>query len=212
MQQHDKTILFDGSNLDNWVSEAGGPATWGLKDGAMTVTENDILSTETFRDAVIHLEFRVPYMPEAKGQWRGNSGVFIHGMYEIQVLDSYEVNIPGTGDCGAFYSMHAPLVNACKAPREWQSYDIFWRAPRGNDAGEVTEPARATVLHNGVLIHNNVVLLEPTAKRVRRGFDPAPLSTGPLLLQCHGSGDPVSYRNIWLQHLPLKGSDQYGPA
>lgn len=211
MQPHDTTILFDGTSLDNWVSEAGGPATWDLEDGAMTVTENDILTTETFRDAAIRLEFRVPYMPEAEGQWRGNSGVFIHGLYEVQVLDSSAANVPGTGDCGAFYNMHAPLVNACKPPREWQSLDIYFRAPRGESEGGPA-PARATVLLNDVLIHNNVELPEPTAKRIRQGFDPDPLTPGPLLLQCHGSGDKVSYRNIWLQHLPLKGSEQYGPS
>jgi hypothetical protein len=212
MDQHEKVMLFDGSSLDNWHSEGGGPARWRLEDDAMTVTEEDIISEEQFTDAVIHVEFRVPYMPEAEGQWRGNSGVFIQGRYEIQVLDSFDVNIPGKGDCGAFYDMHAPLVNACKAPREWQSYDVFFRSPRAGDDGEICEPARATVQHNGVLIHNNVELPEPTVNRMREGIDPDMTTPGPLLLQCHGDGDEVSYRNVWIQHLPLEGSDQYGPA
>lgn len=212
MKQHERVVLFDGKGLDNWKREDGGRPEWKLEDGTMTVVDHDIMSKETFGDAVIHVEFRVPYMPDAQGQWRGNSGVFLQGMYEIQVLDSYGVNIPGTGDCGAFYQMHAPLINACKAPLEWQSYDIFFRAARPDQSGEGRVPARVTILQNGILIHNNIELPKHTGNRIRGGFDPDPCTPGPLLLQCHAEGDPVSYRNIWIEHLPFEGSTQYGPG
>ncbi len=209
--QHETIVLFDGDRLDNWTSEKGGPAQWHVEGGVMTVTRDDIMTDETFDDAVLHIEFRTPYMPEATGQQRGNSGVFLQGRYEIQVLDSYQINIPGKGDCGAFYNMHAPLVNACKTPLEWQSYDVYFRAPRADDSGNITEAARATVLQNNILVQNNVELPRPTANRMRNGVDPDLSKPGPLVLQCHGQGDEVSYRNIWIQRLPLEGSGQYEP-
>jgi hypothetical protein len=201
-------VLFDGRDLRGWRHRrTGEPARWTVADGAMTVVRGtgDIVSEETFTDAFIHLEFREPDMPEAKGQAKGNSGVYIQGRYEIQVLDSYGWKVPGKGDCGAIYNQFAPLVNACKPPLEWQTYDIVFRAARVDDAGRVVENARITVLQNGLVIHNNVVLQGPTGGALDQDVG----RPGPLLLQDHG--DPVSYRNIWLVHLPPKGSDEYGP-
>lgn len=198
-------ILFNGRDVNNWHQRNGDPATWHVEDGVMTVVKGDILSQETFRDAFVHLEFRVPDMPEATGQAKGNSGVFLQGRYEIQVLDSYGIHIPGKGDCGAIYDQFAPLVNACKPALEWQSYDIVFRAPRVNEAGEVTERARMTVLQNGQVIQNNVELPGPTGGAINHNVG----EPGPLLLQDHR--DKVQYRNVWMVHLPLEGSDIYEP-
>lgn len=198
-------ILFNGKDLDNWHQPDGQPPVWEVKDGAMTVTAWNIMSRETFADAFIHIEFREPDMPQAKGQAKGNSGIFLQGRYEIQVLDSYGIKIPGKGDCGAVYAQYAPLVNACKPPLEWQSYDIIFRAPRVDSSGKVTELGRVTLLQNDTVIQNNVEVLGPNVSPVDMNLG----QPGPLVLQAHGS--PVEYRNIWLVHLPPKGSDTYEP-
>jgi len=198
-------ILFDGKGLRNWHYAGGEPALWKVADGAMTIGRGNIVTGETFSDAFIHIEFMEPDMPRATGQAKGNSGIYIQGRYEIQVLDSYGLNIPGKGDCGAIYGQYAPLVNACKPPLEWQTCDTVFRAPRVDNSGKVTEPGRMTVLQNGVVIHNNVELLGPTVGSLAGTVG----EPGPLLLQDHGS--PVQYRNIWLVRLPLKGSDAYEP-
>lgn len=201
------TLLFNGRDLDNWHTRSGAPAGWSVSDGVMTVVPRtgDIMSVERFTDFQMHLEFMIPDMPEAKGQARGNSGVFLQGRYEIQVLDSYNIDIPGKGDCGAFYNASAPLVNACLPPLQWQTYDVFFRAPRLNAQGEVVERVRITVLQNGVTIQNNVELPGVSGGEIdNRVGEP-----GPLLLQDHGN--LVRYRNIWVLELPLKGSDTYEP-
>jgi hypothetical protein len=197
--------LFDGKDLSHWRTREGQPAAWRVADGAMTAHGGDIASQETFRDFRLHVEFRVPNMPEARGQEKGNSGVYLQGRYEIQVLDSYGFKVPGKGDCGAVYDQYAPLVNACKPPMEWQSYDAFFRAARVDGSGQVTEPARVTLLQNGIVIQNNVQLQGPTGG----AMDDSVGEPGPILLQDHGY--PVQYRNVWVVPLPLKGSDQYEP-
>jgi hypothetical protein len=189
-----KKVLFDGTNLDNWYAHRGGPAAWTLADGAMTVSHDDIISRAEYGDAHIHVEFREPDMPDKKGQEKGNSGVYVHGCYEIQVLDSYGIEKPDYGDCSAIYSMYAPLVNACLPALEWQTYDIIFRAPRF-DGEEVTECARLTLLHNGKVVHNNILLHRTTPG----GVTDKQVARGPLLLQDHGN--PVSFRNIWIEEL-----------
>jgi hypothetical protein len=198
-------VLFDGKDLSKWRQPDGRPAVWKVEGGAMTVTKGNIVTAETFADAFIHVEFRTPNMPGVSGQGKGNSGVYVQGRYEIQVLDSYGINIPGKGDCGAIYGQYAPLVNACRPPLAWQTYDIIFRAPRVDESGKVTERARMTVLQNGIVIQNNVELPGATAGALDENVG----EPGPLLLQAHGS--PVQYRNIWLVHLPPKGSDAYEP-
>jgi len=199
-------ILFDGTDLSNWHQKDGSAANWTIDDeGAMTVSKGSIICDETFTDAYVHVEFRCPDMPEAEGQAKGNSGVYLQGRYEIQVLDSYGWEVPGLGDCGGLYNQYAPLVNACKPPMEWQSYDIIFRAPRFDDAGEMPEDARMTLLQNEIAVQNNVGLSGPTGGQL----DENVAQPGPLMLQDHG--DLVSYRNVWLVHLPLKGSDTYEP-
>ncbi len=198
-------VLFNGSDLSNWTSRDGGAPGWAVEDGVMAVVPRtgDIMTTERFTDHFLHLEFMTPDMPEATGQAKGNSGVFLQGRYEIQVLDSYGIAVPGMGDCGAIYNQFAPLVNACKPPLEWQSYDVIFRAPRLNDDGEIVENTRVTVLQNGLVILNNVILSGTTGANIGGGVgDP-----GPLLLQDHGN--LVKFRNIWAVPLPLEGSDKY---
>jgi len=202
--QKNAIILFNGKDLSNWQKRNGDPAGWEVADGVMAVVRGtgDIMTKDKFTDFMLHLEFMEPDMPEATGQAKGNSGVYLQGRYEIQVLDSYGIAVPGKGDCGAIYNQFAPLVNACKPPLQWQTYDMIFRAARVNDAGQL-ENARVTVLQNGMVIHNNVQVLGPTGGAV----DDKVLEPGPLLLQDHGN--PLKYRNVWIVPLPLKGSDKY---
>ena len=169
-------ILFDGTDLSNWTSLDGSEPSWQVEGDAMLVVprSGDVISKETFTDHFVHVEFRCPDMPEATGQAKGNSGVFLQGRYEVQVLDSYGIEVPGMGDCGAIYNQFAPLVNACKPPLEWQTYDVIFRAPRFNDAGENVEGPRITVIQNGLVIINNAQMAAqqveaPIQKPLHRG-------------------------------------------
>lgn len=191
-------VLFDGTNLDQWTTRSGEPAHWKLIDGAMQVgarpdakvLRGDIVSKPKFTDATIHVEFRTPYMPLMRGQLRGNSGVYIQGRYELQVLDSFG-HPPKDNEAGGIYTMAVPRINASLPPGEWQTYDIDFTAPRFNDAGEKIAPAKITVRHNGEMIHDNVELRDITP-----GGDGSDVrAPGPLLLQDHGN--PVQFRNIW---------------
>lgn len=193
------TSLFDGKSLDGWILWNGkGPARWKvLPDGVLQVWGGSIRTVRTdFPPRYhLHVEFRVPYMPRMSGQWRGNSGVFLHSRYEIQILDSYGKNPPQNNDCGAIYGIAAPKVNACKAPTIWQAFDIDFTAPTYSE-GRRTGPARLTVKHNGILIHDDVAIDDDRSRS-----DPArqPPTPGGLMLQDHAA--QVQFRNLWL--LPL---------
>ena len=198
-------VLFNGKDVSNWTTREGNPAAWKVEDGVMKVVPGagDIMTRERFADFFLHLEFRCPDMPEATAQAKGNSGVFLLGRHEIQVLDSYGWEVPGTGDCGAIYNQFAPLVNACKPAMQWQTYDVTFRAARLDHGGEVLEPVRVTVAHNGLAIHNNVQLIKVTGAAIDENVS----EPGPLLLQDHR--DLVAYRNIWIVPLPFEGSREY---
>lgn len=188
-------VLFDGKSLDNWRRKASDEvAKWKLLDGGFMQVNGtgDIMTKEEFNGHFkLHVEFRVPYMPKAKGQARGNSGVYVQGRYEVQVLDSYGLDSKWD-DCSGIYSIAKPLVNACKAPTVWQTYDIEFHAPVFVD-GKKTASAWITVWHNGIKVHDKVQLTKDNTP-AGRGGDPS--LPGPILLQDHGN--PVQYRNIWL--------------
>jgi hypothetical protein len=191
----DALVLFDGKSLDNWVKTDGKtPAHWKLVGGgAVEVAKGgNIITKEKFDGSFkLHVEFRVPYEPDHKGQARGNSGVYVQGRYEVQVLDSYGLESK-KDDCGAIYEVAAPLKNVCKAPTVWQSYDIEFTAPVCKD-GKKVEPARMTVYQNGVKIHDDVKI---DRDNTRAGLVGDPCTPGPIMLQDHGN--PVQFRNIWL--------------
>lgn len=196
----DAFVLFDGKNLNEWVSAGKGTeAAWEVKDGAMTVVKGagNIATKRSFGDCQLHIEFRTPAVVESEGQGRGNSGIFLQSRYEVQVLDNYNNRTYSNGQAGSIYKQHIPLVNACKAPGEWQTYDIIYTAPRFNADGIRVTPGRVTVIQNGVLVQNNVEI-KGTTEYIgwpkNFAHDKAPLE-----LQDHGN--PVSYRNIWIREL-----------
>jgi hypothetical protein len=194
----DAVVLFDGSGLDEWRG-GDGPARWKLVDGgAMEVNGTGSVTTRReFGDMQLHLEFATPAAVAGSSQGRGNSGVFLMGRYEVQVLDSHENPTYPDGQCAAMYGQRPPAVNASRGPGEWQSYDIVFRAPRF-EGGELAEPARVTVLHNGVLVHHDQPFLGATAHRALAKYSPHG-PKGPIQLQDHGN--PVRYRNIWVREL-----------
>jgi len=189
----DSIILFDGKGLSEWTLLDGKPADWKLENDYMEVRGGNIRTKREFTDCQLHVEFRLPSMPSASGQGKANSGVYLQGRYEVQVLDSYGLKSQ-SNDCGGIYGVAAPMVNACRPPEQWQSYDIFFHAPRFKD-GKQTGNARMSVLQNGVWIHDNVEI--PGETTASAGGDLA--SPGPIMLQDHGN--PIRYRNIWIRDL-----------
>ncbi len=198
----DAIVLFDGKNLDAFVSARTGnsPAEWKIENGELVVVKGkgDIRTKESFGDAQYHVEWSAPTEIVGEGQGRGNSGFFLMGMYEVQVLDSYESKTYTNGQAASIYKQHPPLVNATKAPGEWNYYDIIFKAPRFDANGMVTSPATVTVLHNGVLVQNNVILKGPTEYIGIPNYKAHPEEL-PIQLQDHGN--PVRFRNIWVRKL-----------
>jgi len=202
----DAIVLFDGKDLSQWIStsrRSGGTSEpkWKVENGYMEVASGtgDIMTKETFGDCQLHVEWAAPAEVTGKSQFRGNSGVmFMRGRYEIQVLDCYDNPTYADGQAGAIYGQWPPLVNACRKPGEWQSYDIIFEAPR-LDGQKLVKPAYFTVFHNGVLLHNRKQLIGNTPHARVGTYTPHPAEE-PLLLQNHG-GDKVRFRNIWIRRL-----------
>jgi hypothetical protein len=197
----DALILFDGSNLGAWQSSRGGAARWKVADGYFeTVPGGGPIETkQKFGDIQLHIEWATPNPPRGKGQDRGNSGVFLMGQFEIQVLDSYQAETYADGQAGAIYGQYPPLFNASRPPGAWQAYDIAFRRPRFDASGNLVQAARVTVFHNGVLVQNNEEPFGPTSWLKWHPYTDRG-DRGPITLQDHDH--PVRYRNIWLRELP----------
>lgn len=218
----DAVVLFDGTDLSHWQKtpfgegvrtdrtehylkkylEGGdyGPAAWGVENGEIVAGQKQgaIASKQAFGDIQLHIEWQVPELEGKRGQEYGNSGVFLMGMYEIQILNSYQNETYSNGQAASLYKQHAPMVNASRAPGQWQSYDILFTAPRFSESGTVIHPAMATILHNGVLVQFNSVLQGPTSFIGEPYYFPHPAKL-PIVLQDHDN--PVRYRNIWVREL-----------
>ena len=220
----DAIILFDGKNLSKWRGADGSEAKWEIKREAQKVKRpakgaeslrsssvspqinkgvaivngtGSIFTKEEFGDCQLHVEWATPSAIKGEGQGRGNSGVYIQNRYEVQVLDSYNNKTYFHGQAGSIYKQHAPLVNACRPPGEWQTYDIIFHAPRF-EGDKLVTPGRLTVLHNGVLVQDHTEILGTTSHEGDPKYEPHPLKQ-PLQLQDHGN--PVRYRNIWIRPL-----------
>jgi len=196
----DAIMLFDGSDLGKWESSRGGPAPWGVENGYAEITRRSgaIRTLLLFGDCQLHVEYRLPDPPSGEGQNRGNSGIFLQDIYEVQVLDSYENITYADGMMGALYGQFPPMVNACRPPGTWQSLDIVFRRPRFDVEGGLLEPVVFTVFHNGVLIHDHAELVGPTVWQQRPPYE-AHADRLPISIQDHG--DPVRFRSIWVRDL-----------
>ncbi len=196
----DAIVLFDGSDLSHWLTRNGEPADWNVANGYIECVpgKSTIYSKQAFGDCQLHIEWATPAQVEGQGQGRGNSGVYLMGKYEVQVLDSYQNTTYPDGQAAALYGQYPPQVNASRQPGVWQTYDIIFHRPRFAPTGEVTEPATITVLHNGVLVQDHTRLTGPTMNRIRLDYY-AHESRLPISLQNHRN--PVRFRNIWVRDL-----------
>lgn len=198
----DAIILFDGKDLSKWKRANGGEAGWTVHDGIFTVNKStgDIHTKEKFGDFQLHLEWRIPEVISGESQSRGNSGVFLQGLYEIQILDNYNNETYVNGQAGSLYKQAPPLVNPMRKPGEWNEYDIIYTAPTFTKDGQYRTPPTITVLFNGVLVQNHIIV-KGTTEYV--GF-PRVIEhgKGPIILQSHGDpSEPISFRNIWIREL-----------
>jgi hypothetical protein len=196
----DAIVLFDGKDLSKWQRKDGTPAPWKVENGYFEVVPKSgyIYTRDAFGDCQLHVEFAEPSPAKGTDQDRGNSGVFLHGLYEVQVLDSYENKTYADGQAAAVYGQFPPQVNAARPPGQWQMYDIIFHGPRFDASGKLLRPAHITAFHNGVLVQDNVELTGPTGHHVRPPYTAGPEKL-PLALQDHNH--PVRYRNVWIREL-----------
>lgn len=196
----DAIVLFDGGNLSEWFAvKGGGEAKWKVENGYVEmVPTGDIQTKREFGDMQLHIEFMSPNPPQSNSQKRGNSGIFLMGLYELQVLDCFDNLTYADGQAGGIYGQYPPLVNPSRKPGEWQTYDVVWRAPKF-EGQKLVKPGTITVLLNGVLTLANAEILGPTNHKTL----PAPKAhgNGPIRLQDHGDKQQVRFRNIWVREI-----------
>jgi hypothetical protein len=197
----DAVVLFDGKDLSQWQAQGGGEPTFKVVDGvALSYGPKYLETKEQFGDVQLHVEWAEPTPPKGDSQGRGNSGVFLMGKFETQVLDNYKNPTYPDGQCGAIYGQYPPEVNVCRPPGEWQTYDIIFHHPRYDESGKMTEPAFITTLQNGVLVQDHQQIQGPTGHMIVAHYpENQKLLKGPIALQYHGN--PVRYRNIWVRNL-----------
>jgi hypothetical protein len=208
----DAIVLFDGKDLSKWKSKKdGSEAKWKLADGYMEAAKGTgyIMSKDEFGDVQIHVEFMTPSEVKGNSQGRGNSGVFLMDLYELQVLDSYDNPTYPDGMVGSIYGQAPPLANTARKPGEWQVYDAVFRAPKYED-GKMVQPARMTVFLNGVLVQDATDLIGPTQHKSLASYPKDHPTKGPISLQDHGN--PTRFRNIWVRELPEKPKPPVKPA
>jgi len=193
-------VLFDGKDLGQWQDAKGNPARWKVENGYMEVAAGtgSIQTKQGFGDCHLHVEWAAPAVVKGEGQERGNSGVFLMNLYEVQVLDCYDNKTYADGMTAAIYGQHPPMFNVCRKPGEWQTYDIIFHAPRFDADKALVAPAWMTVVHNGIVVHSYDVLTGPTAHKQRPPYA-AHADKLPVSLQDHGN--PVRFRNIWIKEL-----------
>lgn len=201
----DALVLFDGHDLSQW----NGAEKWEIKDGVVTIHGGSITSKQAFGSCQIHLEWAAPSEVKGEGQGRGNSGIFLMSNYEVQILDSHENDTYYDGQAGSIYKQWPPLVNACRKPGEWQTYDILFEAPRFDGKGKLAKPAYLTLLHNGIVVQNHSELLGGTSWFEAPRYQ-AHGEKLPLVIQDHGN--PVQFRNIWIRELPDRPPPRQGPV
>ncbi len=195
----DAIVLFDGLDLSEWRGENQGDAKWDVKNDVATVNgTGSILTKKEFADCQLHVEWATPKVVKGAGQERGNSGIYLQNRYEVQILDSWNNETYHHGSAGSIYKQYAPLVNASRPPGEWQTYEIFFHAPRFDPDGRLAKAATVTVIHNGILVQDNVEIKGTTVNSGAPKYTAHPLKM-PLLLQDHGN--PVQFRNIWIRPL-----------
>lgn len=200
----DAIVLFDGTNLDQWINGD----KWLIEDGLAIPRESEIISKQHFGDIQLHVEWSAPTEIRGEGQGRGNSGVYLMGFYEVQVLDSFENETYFDGQAGSIYKQTPPMANAMRKPGEWNYYDIVFKAPKFKGNGDIDQPGYVTLIQNGVLMLNHFELQGAT------GFVSAPhyqphAETGPIAIQFHN--DPVRFRNIWVREIKPPAGRRTGP-
>jgi hypothetical protein len=197
----DAVVLFDGKDLSQWQSDKGNAAEWKVENDYFEVVKGkgSIRTKAEFEDFQLHIEFATPAKVLSNSQGRGNSGVFLLGIYEVQVLDNYDNLTYPDGQCGSLYAQYPPLANACKPPSQWQSYDIIFEAPRWDESGKQIKKACVTVIHNGVVLHHRQEFMGTSGHKEVANYDRTKASRGPISLQDHGN--PMRFRNIWIRPL-----------
>jgi hypothetical protein len=197
----DAIVLFDGKDLSSFKSEKG-DVPWKVADGYFEIVPRSgpIQTKQEFGDIQLHIEWREPDDVKGKDQGRGNSGIFLMGLYELQVLDNYQSDTYPDGMAGSIYGQYPPLANAMRPPGQWEMYDVVFRAPRLDSDGKVSKPARITVFFNGVIVQDDTELIGPTMHKQLATYPAKHPEKGPIMLQDHGSA--VRYRNIWVRELP----------